>query len=93
MEFGAEHINLSQVQFTDELLRCIPAEMARRYRVLPVFKDEVRVGVAMAITKLGDLNTIDDLLHSLNLEIEIFAADEYQLNSFIERFYGNTKTP
>lgn len=37
-EFGAEHIDLSQVQFAPELLACIPAEMAHKYRVLPVFK-------------------------------------------------------
>lgn len=34
--FGAEHIDLSEVQFTAELLRLIPAETARKYQVLPV---------------------------------------------------------
>jgi hypothetical protein len=35
-EFGAEHIDLSQVEFTPEVLHSISAEMARQFGVILV---------------------------------------------------------
>ena len=85
--FGAEHVDLTNVQFTPELLRCLPAEMALKHWVLPILKNEAQVGVAVADP--SDLNAIDDLTHFLHQPVEIFIADKHQLHDFIERFYGN----
>lgn len=87
MNFGAEHIDLSQVQFTPELLGCIPAEMVRRYRIIPVHLNDGKIGIATADP--SDLNTIDTLAHFLNREVEILVTDKLQLNTFIDRFYGH----
>jgi type IV pilus assembly protein PilB len=84
--FGAEHIDLSKVNFTPELLSCIPAKMVRKYRVLPIHQISDRTGIAT--TDPIDLNTIDTLVHNLNQEVEIYIADKDQLDAFIERLYG-----
>jgi hypothetical protein len=36
MESGTEKIDLGRVQFTGELVRCVPPEVARRFDLLPV---------------------------------------------------------
>jgi type IV pilus assembly protein PilB len=84
-EFGAEFVDLATVQFTPSLLRCIPAELARRYRVLPVAES----GSCLAIVTAdpADLPAVDGLRSSLGREIELRVADESQIDSFIERLY------
>ncbi len=86
--FGAEHIDLSQVQFTPELLRLLPVEMVRKYRVLPVYKTGDLVGIATADP--SDLNAIDELTHFLNRPLELFVADKSQLDTFTLRLYGSS---
>ena len=84
--FGAENIELSSIQFTPELLRCIPAEMACKFRVLPVSQTETQVRIAIADpTKL---NAVDTLAQHLNREVYIYTADEGEVDAFIERIYG-----
>jgi hypothetical protein len=84
MEFGAEFIDLSKVEFTPELLRCIPAETARKYRVLPVASFPGRLAIAVGQI---DLNVIDDLHFTLKREMEIRLADERQIDIFLHRLY------
>jgi hypothetical protein len=86
--FGAEHIDLTNVQFTPELLRCLPTDMARKHRVLPVRKNETQIGIATADP--SDLNAIDDLVDFFHRPVEMLVADKLQLDDFIERLYGDT---
>ena len=46
--FGAEIVDLSSVKFTPELLRCVPAELVRRHRILPVAILRHQVIIAMS---------------------------------------------
>jgi type IV pilus assembly protein PilB len=88
MKFGAEIVDLTQVDFTPELLRCIPADVARKYRVLPVSDLLGRLSIALADPE--DFNTIDSLIHILKKpELEIRIADEQQLDIFLQRLYGD----
>lgn len=86
MNFGAEHINLSKIEFTPELLGCIPVETVRKFRVIPVYLTDGQVGIATADP--SDLNAIDSLTHFLKRPVEILEAEKTQLNTFIERLYG-----
>src|SRR5262245_4700992 len=87
--FGAEFVDLSTVEFTPELLRCIPAQLARTYRVLPVSTSGRRLAIVMSDP--SDLDALDGLGSALDRELELSVADETQIVSFIERFYGNDK--
>ena len=84
-EFGAEFVDLATVRFTPSLLRCIPAELARRYRVLPVA--ESGRCLAIVTSDPSDLPAIDGLHSALDREFELRVADESQIDSFIERLY------
>ncbi len=85
--FGAEFVDLTTVQFTPGLLRCIPAELARRYRALQV--SESGRCLAVVVSNPSDLQAIDGLCSALDREIEWRVADKSQLDSFIERLYEN----
>jgi type IV pilus assembly protein PilB len=89
-EFGAEVVDLARVSFTPALLRCVPADLARKYHVMPVA--EIGSRVAIVTSDPADLAALGDLHSALNREIELRVADRAQLDSFIERFYGDDKS-
>jgi hypothetical protein len=86
--FGSEPVDLSTVQFTPELLSCIPAELVRKYRALPVFESRGCLGIVMSEM---DLNALDDLACSLRRELEVRFAEKLQLDDFIQRLYGDDR--
>jgi type IV pilus assembly protein PilB len=88
-QFGAEVVQLSSLKIPDEVIAIIPRNVARKYRVVPVFKTEGKVAVAIADP--SDLNTIDTLHHLLNAEIELRVATEQDIESALNRYYGGEK--
>src|SRR5512136_1413087 len=57
--FGAEVVSLGEVKIEDEVISSIPRNIARKYRVIPVFKHDNSITVAIADP--SDLATIDSL--------------------------------
>ena len=84
--FGADEIDLRSVRFTPELLACVPAELARKYRVLPV-SDSAQL-LRIAVADPSDIDAIDSLNNFLKRDLEICVAEASQLDEFIERLYG-----
>src|SRR6266516_7093351 len=46
--FGAEVVNLSGLKIEDEVIATIPRHIAKKYRVVPVFRHENNLTVALA---------------------------------------------
>ena len=84
--FAAEHIDLSSARFTPELLRCIPAEMARKFRVLPISQPATQMNMVFA--EPSDLKAVDALAQYFDRIIHIYVADGSEVDTFIERHYG-----
>ncbi len=85
-QFGAEVIQLSGIKIPDEVISIIPRHIAKKYRVIPVFKNDNKV--AIAIADPSDLNTIDSLTHLLNAEVELRVASEPDIEAALNRYYG-----
>jgi DNA polymerase (family 10) len=62
--FGAEVVNLSELKIADDVIATIPRHIARKYRVVPVYKHDNSITVALADP--SDLDTIDSLTHLLH---------------------------
>ena len=88
-QFGAEVVNLGTTQVADEVIALIPRNTARKYRVIPVFRTEDKV--AIAIADPSDLNTIDSLSHILHSEIELRVASEQDIENALNKYYGGDK--
>ena len=56
-QFGAEVVQLGGLKIPDDVISIIPRHIAKKYRVVPVFKTDGKVAVAIADP--SDLNTID----------------------------------
>jgi hypothetical protein len=54
--FGAEVVNLSELKIEDDVIAAIPRHIARKYRVVPVYKHDNSLTVALADP--SDLDTL-----------------------------------
>ena len=84
--FGAEVVNLSDVKIADDVIAAIPRHIARKYRVVPVFKHDNSLTVAMADP--SDLDTIDSLTHLLHAEIDLQVASEADIEAALSKYYA-----
>ncbi|MBU6400404.1 MAG: Flp pilus assembly complex ATPase component TadA [Verrucomicrobia bacterium] len=85
-QFGAEVISLSDMRLADEVISAIPRHIAKRYKVVPIFRNNGSLTVALGDP--SDLDTIDSLRHLLNQEIDIRVAPEDEIESALNRYYG-----
>jgi type IV pilus assembly protein PilB len=83
--FGAEVVNLGELKIPDDVIAAIPRHIARKYRVVPVFKHDNNVTVALADP--SDLDTIDSLGHLLHAEIELRVASEADIEAALSKYY------
>ena len=88
-QFGAEVVHLGNLKIEDDVIAIVPRDIARKYRVVPVFKSEGKVGLAIADP--SDLNTIDTLTHLLSAEIEPRVASEPDIEAALVKYYGGDK--
>jgi general secretion pathway protein E/type IV pilus assembly protein PilB len=87
--FGAEVVNLSEVKIDDEVIAAIPRHIARKYRVVPVFKHDNTITVAIADP--SDLDTIDSLTHLLHAEVSLQVASEADIETCLGKYYGGER--
>ena len=84
--FGAEVVSLSEVKIEDDVISSIPRNIARKYRVIPVFKHENSITVAIADP--SDLTTIDSLTHLLHVDIDVRVASEPDIEAALTKYYA-----
>src|SRR5471032_2728687 len=88
-QFGAEVVNLGGMKIDDEVIAIIPRHVAKKYRVIPIFKADGKIAVAIADP--SDLNTIDSLTHLLGAEIDPKVASEPDIEAALNKYYGGEK--
>jgi general secretion pathway protein E/type IV pilus assembly protein PilB len=88
-QFGAEVVNLGAMKIEDDVISLIPRHIAKKYRVIPLFKADGKIVIALADP--SDLNTIDSLTHLLGAEIELRVASEPDIEAALNKYYGAEK--
>src|SRR5688572_26647027 len=83
--FGAEVVNLSAMQIADDVISAVPRNIAKKYRVIPVYKHDNTLTVAIADP--SDLATIDSLQHLLHAEIVLQVASEADIEAALGKYY------
>lgn len=84
-QYGMETVSLREIDVDQEVIDCIPSELARRYMVLPVWKRGNELTVAIADPQ--DLDTIDSLRYSLPYDVVPVVASKKEIKSAINLFY------
>jgi len=93
VEFLSKHfkvsaINLGKVEIDEAIVKLIPADVARKYTIMPVSKAGAKVTIAM----LDPTNVfaMDDIKFMTGYNVEPVIAAESAIRTAIERYYGST---
>jgi len=83
---GAESMDLNDALITPELVKLLPAELARQYKCVPVSHFEPTLQVAFADPL--DPAAIDEIGFSTGLDIQVVVADPTQVVVAVKEHYG-----
>lgn len=87
-QLGYPSINISKFDVEPEVLKLIPADLARKYTVLPLHRTGHILTVAMADPT--NLTAIEDIRFKTELNVQPVVAPETPLKMAIERYYGTS---
>jgi len=87
-QLDTPYINLNDVIIDPEIIKLIPEDICRRYKILPYNQEDNTVFVAM-IDPL-DFRVINDIKFLIHKEIKPMLASEKALAKSISRYYGLT---
>jgi type IV pilus assembly protein PilB len=82
---GAPVVTLRERDLTPELVRMVPAKMARMYQCLPVALVDSTLQVALV--EPLNVGRIDELSYVVKKDIQLVVADPTQVQKAIEKFY------
>ncbi len=85
--FGVEFVNLKDLKIDDDVIAAVPRHIARKYRVVPVFKHDGSLTVALADP--SDLDTVDSLQHLLQADISYQVASDADIEAALGKYYGD----
>ena len=85
-QFGMETITLTGLDIPREVLDMVPGDVAQRYKVVPVFKNENVLTVAIGDPL--DVDTLDGLRYVLKCNVEGVVAPPEEIEKAIANYYG-----
>jgi general secretion pathway protein E/type IV pilus assembly protein PilB len=85
-QFNMDTINLAEYRVPDDVLALVPKHVARRYKVVPVYKHDNTITVA--ISDPLDVDTVDSLRYILRMNVEPVVAAKNDIEASITRYYG-----
>jgi len=85
-QYGVSAINLSDYKIDPSILKLIPADMAKKYMIMPV----ARVGATLTIAMADPSNVfaVDDVKFMTGYNVEVVIATESALANAIATYYG-----
>ena len=88
-EYGMDTFDFSDYKIPDEVVAELPAEIAQRYKVVPVMRSGGALIVALADPT--DLATLDSLRYILKTDVDAVIAPKSQIEEMLTRYYGATE--
>jgi len=79
-------IDLSETDIDPAVIRLVPVDVARRFRIIPVGQDGRRLTLAMADP--GNFAAVDDIKFITGLEVRVAVAADSAITQAIDRLYG-----
>lgn len=84
-----ESVNLSKVDISEDVIKLVPSDIARRYEVIPIERIGKTLVVAMADPH--NLFAIDDLRFSLGIEVEPHICASSMVQRAIAQYYPESE--
>ncbi len=89
-QLGMSYISLSNYQIDTTVLSTVPENLAREYKLIPLFKIGSTLTVGMADPL--DVFAIDEISRESKLEVEPAICSEDEIIQTIDHYYGSTSS-
>ncbi len=86
-QLGIPSISLSKYRPDLEVLRAVPEELARKYRVVPLFRTDSG-DIAVAVEDPLNVLAMDELRLILGVDLKVFIAPSSEVRRALDVFYG-----
>ncbi|MBE5932039.1 MAG: type II secretion system protein GspE [Lachnospiraceae bacterium] len=91
-QMGIDYVELKACRLEESVLKLVPENLVNKYKIMPVEIDPNNPNVLkVAMIDPMDLNAIDDISISTNLQVEPLLAMEDDMNEAIGKYYGNSQ--
>jgi len=87
LQVGIERVDLSELSVGSDIIGLVPADMVNKYDILPLYRENGRLAVAM--TDPFGLQVMEDLRLVTGCSVERYYADPTEMEYAIMRFYGS----
>jgi len=86
--FGVPSVDLAETEIDEVVIKIIPADIARKYTIVPVSKAGATVTVAMLDP--SNVFAMDDVKFMTGYKVEPVVAAETGIRGAIDKYYGST---
>lgn len=84
---GIEKIDLTNVTISADIISLVPAELVSKYNILPLWRDNGRLAVAMINPFRPEV--VEDLRLVTNFPVQRYYAEPAQMEKSILKYYGS----
>jgi type IV pilus assembly protein PilB len=86
--FGVPAIDLTRVEIDESVIKVIPADVSRKYTILPVAK--VGAKITLAMIDPTNVFAMDDIKFMTGYNVDPVVSSETALRNAIDKYYGST---
>jgi type IV pilus assembly protein PilB len=87
LQFGIEKVDLADLTIPADVISTVPAELVSRHNIIPLWRNNGRIGVAM--TDPFKPQIVEDLRLVTGSSVKRFYAEPVQLEKAILKYYGS----
>jgi len=81
-----DFVDLSALSVSDEVIKMVPREIAKRFKVIPLVESET--GLMIAVGDPLNFDTFDSLHHMLQRDLEFVCATPEAIQAAYRKYYG-----
>ncbi len=89
-QYGVPYVDLSKFEINSAVIKHIPAEVAQKYRIMPINRAGATITIAMVDP--SNIFAIDDIKFMTGYNVEAVVATEGAIVVAIKKYYGGAKT-
>jgi general secretion pathway protein E/type IV pilus assembly protein PilB len=87
-QFGMEYVSLAGMEVEQGVIDLVPGEVARRYKVVPLYRNDNTITVALSDPL--DVETLDSLRYVLRCGVEGVVATSEEIEAALNVYYADT---
>src|SRR5208337_2747396 len=89
-QYGVPYVDLNKFEINPAVIKHIPAEVAQKYRIMPINRAGATITIAMVDP--SNIFAIDDIKFMTGYNVEAVVATEGAIVEAIKKYYGGAKT-